>query len=501
MAQNIWDDACRNTLHKPGRLERYLQADPNCINQVGGLESLTPLAGACNHGHLDVVTLLLDNGARPDAPCPNGRTALYWAITQAPRHKVALVKALLAAPHGAANPNEVYPDDGNVNALQLAIEEAQDKAVVQALVDGGAIPTDDNKKQAKTRKMDQSLKPLKRMVGTFAEMAAAAVSIIIAYTDGGAFNGIAKGVLSKMYKITAPAKNPIAVDIPEPKTAKDFKKTINNFVNDTGLARFYTKKPDFIQALAEKASALRDNPNTDLGKPSNIKRLTNLSLYQLVIYCDDSGSMGAESNGKYPASDPSKTRYHSLCQLVSRITSVATTLLPDDTVIKVRFINNPYQGDLTAAEVPAFMETVRPGNTTPLGRSLVQKILKPLVYDRISNPAYEFEQPLLIFAITDGEPDKNDVPIADAVTECRRALVDKQYDPTSVMFCISQIGTDAKAKAFLDNVRQQGEIEDVVYCTAEQLDVAFSEYRQNEKELDVWLLDMLTRPIMRAAVA
>ncbi|KAF4618753.1 hypothetical protein D9613_010189 [Agrocybe pediades] len=143
MAQNIWDDGCRNTLHKPGRLERYLQADPNCINQVGGLESLTPLAGACNHGHLDVVTLLLDNGARPDAPCPNGRTALYWAITQAPRHKVALVKALLAAPHGAANPNEVYPDDGNVNALQLAIEEAQDKAVVQALVDGGAIPTDD----------------------------------------------------------------------------------------------------------------------------------------------------------------------------------------------------------------------------------------------------------------------------------------------------------------------------------------------------------------------
>jgi len=492
MAQNIWDDARKNTLQKPGRIDGYLNKDRDCINQVGGQESLTPLAGACYYGHLEVVTLLLEKGARPNVLCPHSRTALFFTIRQAPRNQLAIVKALLAAPEGAADPNEVYPEDDNSNALTLAIEESQDKDIVKALIDAGAQPTSENKKQAKTKNMGGSLFAWKDIV----DLAVSAVSLIINYTDGGVVNAITKGVLAKMYKITSAQNNPVAADIPEPKSPQDFKKNIDNFVKSAGLDRFFAKKPGFLQELAEKASALRDNPDTDLGKPENIKRLTNLSLYQLVIYCDDSTSMSWDSNGR-STSNPANSRYYSLRQLVSRITRVATSLLPADAVVKVRFINNTFQNDLTAADVDSLMESVSPRGTTPLGASLVKKILQPLVYDRISNPSYEFEQPLLVCTITDGIPDEGDIPIKQVVTDCRKALVDKKYDPTSVMFCISQIGNDAKAKAFLGVVRDETDIKDVVHCTADELDVKFAELKDNERELEVWLLEMLTKPIMR----
>ncbi|PPR03400.1 hypothetical protein CVT24_012524 [Panaeolus cyanescens] len=510
MAQNIFDDAFRNTLHKPGRLARYLNAEPGCINQIGGqhIPQLTPLAAACHQGHLEIVSLLVQHGARPDILCPGGRTALYYAIVQAPRNKVAIIKALLAAPIGPANPNEVYLEDDSANPLTLAIQITQDKDIIQALIDGGATPTAANWRQAKARKLDQYLMS-SRTPGAqnLVDLTVDVVSLIIGYADGGAFGSVMKGFLSNMYRITV---NPMLVsldsracyattyeqtfkDIPEPKSAGEFKHNIDNFVRTAGLDKFYARNPIFIQSLAEKASALRDDTTTDLGKPENIQRLVQLSLYQLVIYCDDSSSMD------YASADPHQSRYGSLCQLVSRIAHVATRILPADAKVQVRFINNHFRGDLTAAEVLPLMHRVRPSGSTPLGEKLVSKVLRPLVYNKIARSDYEFEQPLLICAITDGEPNPGDVPtIRDAVVDCRRALVNRNYDPASVMFCISQVGGDAGGQMFLDQVRHTPEIQDVVYCTTDQLDVKFAELRENERQLEVWLLEMLTKPIMRA---
>lgn len=211
MAQNIWDDAFRNTLHKPGRLDGYLAQDKDSINKVGGQALLTPLAAACHEGHLDVVTLLIAKGARPNVPCPHGRSALYYAITQAPpKTKASIVKALLTASDGAADPNEVYPEDDNQNALAIAILESRDNDTVQALVNANANPTPENKQQAKDMKMEQSLLPWAKMAESLVDLAASAVSLIISYTDGGFINAVAKGALKKMYKITSAKNNPVA---------------------------------------------------------------------------------------------------------------------------------------------------------------------------------------------------------------------------------------------------------------------------------------------------
>jgi hypothetical protein len=38
------------------------------------------------------------------------------------------------ASDGVADPNEVYPEEGNVNALTLAIEELRDNRIVELLL-------------------------------------------------------------------------------------------------------------------------------------------------------------------------------------------------------------------------------------------------------------------------------------------------------------------------------------------------------------------------------
>ena len=64
------------------------------------------------------------------------------------------------------------------------------------------------------------------------------------------------------------------------------------------------------------------------------------------------------------------------------------------------------------------------------------------------------------------------------------------------MFCISQVGTDRSAEQFLDALRSEKEIEDVIYCTVGQLDAKYKELKENERALELWLLCLLMNPIM-----
>jgi len=80
--------------------------------------------------------------------------------------------------------------------------------------------------------------------------------------------------------------------------------------------------------------------------------------------------------------------------------------------------------------------------------------------------------------------------------ECKAKLVAAGFDKGSVMFCVSQIGNDQTAATFLSDLASEEEIKDVLYCTADQLDQKFAEMKNNERDLEVWLLEMLTKPIM-----
>ena len=277
-----------------------------------------------------------------------------------------------------------------------------------------------------------------------------------------------------------------------PKTIEEFKDFLNDEVQEGKFEKFFSPNDPFLANLAEKANALREDPTTDLGKPENIKRLTQLSLYRTVIYCDDSGSMSNED------------RYEYLIQLVTRIARIATKIVPDNMPgVDLRFINNDFESNLSATEVGQTMRRVWPSGVTEIGTNLRKKILKPLVYDIIDSSAVStaspipFKRPLLVCIITDGHPyqEGRDV-LRDEIVTCKRKLEAKGYDPTSVMYCINQIGTDPEAEYFIDGLRSEKTIEEVIYCTVGQLDAKYEELKENERALESWLLHLLTKPIM-----
>jgi len=196
-------------------------------------------------------------------------------------------------------------------------------------------------------------------------------------------------------------------------------------------------------------------------------------------------------------------RYEYLTELVTRIARIATKIVPDDMAgVELRFINDDFKSQVSAEEIQQVMKRVRPSYTTDIGTNLRKKILEPFVYDPISRPviadtSFPFRRPLLVCIITDGEPQPEPSNrLLDEIVECKRRLKEKGYDPTAVMFCISQVGTSVEATKFIDALRNKKEIEDVIYCTVGHLEKQFNELKGNERALESWLLHVLTKPIM-----
>lgn len=276
----------------------------------------------------------------------------------------------------------------------------------------------------------------------------------------------------------------------EPKVIDEVHDFLNDEVQQKKFEKFFSPNDPFLANLVENAKTLRNDPTTDLGKPDNIKRLIRLSLYHPVIYCDDSTSM------------TQKNRYEYQIQLVMRIARLMTKIVPDDMAdVDLRFINNDSQLSLTAGEIQRVMRGIKASRGTEIGASLRKKILKPLVYDIIdeaktsTNPI-PFERPLLVFIFTDGHPaPEGQNVLRDEIITCKQKLEAKGYDPTSVIFCINQVGTSRSAKEFIDSLRNEKVIEEVIYCTVGRLDDKYEELKENERALELWLLDLLTKPI------
>ncbi|THH06245.1 hypothetical protein EW146_g9674 [Bondarzewia mesenterica] len=489
---NVHDAAWQGTLTAE-RLKSYLaNADPSILDSPGGLKSMTPLAAASSRGYLDIVRLLLQNHANPNALSLYNRTPLFYATSRSPAHdRLAIVRALLDA---GALIDACSADDAFYTPLMNAVTEVRDKDVAHELVDRGASLTLKNAQGqtaemlAKETGMVRDLRPREERNSTRAQiidLILSVVMLIIAYINSGVMKGSVKGIVKKLYGISGDKDQEVAKDIPEPHTVEEFKDSLNTYVADSGLEKFFGRDDPFLQTLAENAAALRDDNTTFLGKPENIRHLTRLALYQPVIYCDDSGSMDAEN------------RYTHLRELVTRIARIATKIVPENLGVELRFINSRSSSNLSAVDIDAAVAAVHPNGGTAIGTNLRQKILEPLVYGVLSDPNKSLRRPLLVCTITDGCPsEEQPMVFRDAIVECRRQLVNHGYEPSAAMFSISQIGDDAKGTAFLDGLRGDQEVEDVLHCTTDRLDSKYQELRMNERRIEEWLLKLLTKPIM-----
>jgi arginine utilization protein RocB len=105
-----------------------------------------------------------------------------------------------------------------------------------------------------------------------------------------------------------------------------------------------------------------------------------------------------------------------------------------------------------------------------------------------------------VFILTDGHPaPEGQNVLCNEIMTCKQKLEANGYDPTSVMFCINQVGTSRSAKQFIDSLRNEKAIEEVIYCTVGQLDDKYEELKENERALELWLLDLLTKSIMHSS--
>jgi hypothetical protein len=290
-------------------------------------------------------------------------------------------------------------------------------------------------------------------------------------------NKTAKGIINKLFGL-----NPEFVDETDqevnpdgqPSTKKEFVNNVKKAFEGTPAERFFKNNPKFIEELAEKAASLADDPTTPICNKDLLPKTAQVTMHQNVIYCDDSTSMKREG------------RWDSQNLLINRIARVTTRILPEGEGVYMRYINQdiPNSDSLQFEQLLDIVKPLTWGGDTPIGTNLKSKILQPLVYKKLPN---NLKRPLLVSVITDGmpEPEPNNA-FVDAIAECGDKLEAAGLPRESVKFMVGQVGSNARATKFLQDIGNDTRIQDVVFVASEKLDVASSSL-ENDWKMDEWV--------------
>lgn len=131
-------------------------------------------------------------------------------------------------------------------------------------------------------------------------------------------------------------------------------------------------------------------------------------------------------------------------ELVKRITSITTRIVPDNEGIEVRFINQPTEHRMSkpdAATIDNIMSELKYNGWTEIGLNLKQKVLEPLVYRPLQDNT--FKRPLLISVTTDGHPQGPSATketydtFKNAILECGQKLEKYGYERKGKIFLVA----------------------------------------------------------------
>lgn len=212
--------------------------------------------------------------------------------------------------------------------------------------------------------------------------------------------------------------------------------------------------------------------------------LAKLALFDVILYCDDSGSMAFEEGG---------SRIDDLKLIVSRVAFAAS--LFDDDGIQVRFMNSRVEGNGLKTEQDAMnlINQVRFSGLTPLGTNLNNKILEPLVLGPAR--ANRLQKPVLIIAITDGIPGgEARETLTNVIINANNVLRSTRYGADAVSFQLAQVGNDMKARAFLEEIDNHPIVGDLVDCTSNfenEQDDMLKAVPSVDLTPELWLVKML----------
>ncbi|KAI0408338.1 hypothetical protein F4802DRAFT_604987 [Xylaria palmicola] len=523
----IWDDAgAIPPALTTEKLAQYAKGNAGIINDLNPQTGLTPLAVAIRAGNATTVKLLLDNGADPDKKTRDGLVPMYLAANatsagQRPR-MVQLLLDKYPRTFDDAGPDTVR----NETPLMAAVRR-KDARVIKLLVEQGASKTKKNADGKTAQELANEFTPAGLDVAKALQLAASkGRGGVMTYVDEwvlgvlGHFNiwsplgDVFDSATRSYYDIALFA--PLPEDVAEPQTAADFKKNLENAVKRGGLDRFFPPGDPYLQQVADKAFQLKNDPNNNLKDPRQVDGLAKLALYQPILYCDDSWSMWVEEDQKGKGD-----RWRAQVELVKRISNITTRAVPNNRGCHLRFINKdtPTYNNLNKDQIADIMNKFPEGKGwTPIGSMLREHVLDPLVYPELNSNTVK--RPWLVLIITDGYPTKESaMPGAPAgeedenrnqdpdrlrkeIRQLGKELEKHDYRQDVVRFSISQIGKkisytddEEKVKLFLDGLESDPDIQDVLYRTAEIMDAKYDALKQNEKNLEVFLLTTLLSPL------
>ncbi|KAJ9211484.1 hypothetical protein DTO166G4_6905 [Paecilomyces variotii] len=212
-----------------------------------------------------------------------------------------------------------------------------------------------------------------------------------------------------------------------------------------------------LQGLAKDAPGKIDYLSKAWRMSSEIAMdFLKLSLFDIILYIDDSGSIMFEEEG---------ARFKDLKEILSLVATAAS--LFDQDGITARFMNSTVQGNninsKEAAE--ALISQVRFQGLTPMGTSLRDKVLEPLVIGPARNG--QLKKPVLVITITDGHPAGEPTKtVVDVISHTVDEVSRTRYGRGAVSFEFAQVGSDLRARDFLSKLDEDPSIGGLIDCTS-----------------------------------
>lgn len=237
-----------------------------------------------------------------------------------------------------------------------------------------------------------------------------------------------------------------------------YKKSLLDAIHEKQLQSMYPPNSPVIDQIVSRITNQVDQICAGWRIPREVGAdIVKLALFDIVLYIDDSGSMQFEENGE---------RIKDLKLILSRVAYAAS--LFDEDGIQVRFMNNDLQGNNIRSEqqVEDLVQRVQFKGLTPMGTSLKNKVLEPLVLAPAR--AGQLRKPVLVITITDGQPaGEPQGAVANAIREASSELQrNPRYGRGALALQFAQVGNDLKAREFLGKLDEEPGIGELIDCTS-----------------------------------
>ncbi|KAI9837240.1 MAG: hypothetical protein M1819_000314 [Sarea resinae] len=281
-----------------------------------------------------------------------------------------------------------------------------------------------------------------------------------------------------------------------PQQTAAYKQLLQSVVAEKNLQAMYPPNSPILDQIAGKVTTQVDQLCAAWRVPREVGQdIVQLSLFDIILYIDDSGSMRFEENGE---------RIKDLKLIISRVAYAAS--LFDQDGITVRFMNQDLDPDPRAppersgnnitseAQVEQMIANTQFKGLTPMGTSLKNKVLEPFVVQKAR--AGQLTKPVLVITVTDGQPAGEPQgavfeAIRYASTELGR---NPRYGPGAISFQFAQVGNDLQAREFLSKLDNEPGIGNIVDCTS-NFEVEQDEMSRAVPPVDLtpelWLLKLL----------